>query len=120
MLFLQGKRPLLVDELMLYNVVPSVCNNYECMMWNFEERELCVERGIELYKLKRVYDELRGRVVVGVNYFDSIFMNDLPDEKTYYLALNENTKRDEIIITYGDMMYNAVSYTHLDVYKRQI
>ena len=39
MLFLQGKRPLVVNELMLSNDVPSVCNNYESMMWCYEERE---------------------------------------------------------------------------------
>ena len=74
-----------------------------------EERDLCVEKEIELYKLKRDYDELRERVV-GVNYFENIFVNDkdLPDEKTNYMALNDNTKRDEIIITYGDMMYNGI------------
>ena len=52
MLFLQGKRPLLVDELlMLYNAVPSVYNNGENVMWYYEERELCIEREIEVYKL---------------------------------------------------------------------
>ena len=51
MLFLQGKRPLVVDELvMLYNVVPSVYNNYENVMWYCEERDLCVEKEIEWYK----------------------------------------------------------------------
>ena len=53
----RGKRPLLVDELlMLYNVVPSVYSNYESVMWFYEERELCIEREIEVYKLKRSYD----------------------------------------------------------------
>ena len=53
-----------------FNVVPSVCNNYESVMWYCEERDLCVEREIEWYKLKRNYDELRERAVVG-NYFDN-------------------------------------------------
>ena len=68
-----------------------------------------MKREIELYKLKRNYDELRERVVVGVNYFDSIFINDndLPDEKTNYLTFN-NTNVDGTINTYGDMMYNGI------------
>ena len=91
---------------MLYNVVPSVRNNYESVMWYYEERELCVEEEIELYKLKRSYDELRERVV-GVNYFDNIFMNDndLPDEKTNYLTLTNNTDGDWTSLTYGDKIY---------------
>ena len=77
-------------------------------MWYYGERELCIEREIEWYKLKRDYDELRERVV-GVNYFDSIFINDndLPDEKTNYLTLNDDTDVDWTINTYGDMMYNG-------------
>ena len=77
MLLLEGKRPLLVEDLscfpFLYKLVPSVWNGVESVRWCYEERdldgELCVCREIELYKLKRDY--------------------------------------------------NAVSYTHLDVYKRQ-
>ena len=47
--------------------------------------------------------------VVGVNYFDNIFINDdLPDEKTNYLTLNNNTNVDWIIITYGDKIYNGI------------
>ena len=82
-----------------FNVVPSVRNNCESVMWCYEERELCIEREIELYELKRSYDELRERVV-GVNYFDNIFMNDndLPDEKTNYLTLNDDTDVDLSLI----------------------
>ena len=109
MLFLQGKRPLLVDEVvMLYNVVPSVHNNYENVMWYCEERELCVEREIELYTLKREYDELRERVVVGMNYFDNNYINDLPDETTNYLTLNDDTDVDWTINNYGNMMCNGI------------
>ena len=68
----------------------QVCNNCESIVWGYEERELCIEREIELYKLKRNYDELRKILEDGVkmnhikylpvereieNYFDNIFIN---------------------------------------------
>ena len=79
-------------------------------MWYCEERELGVEREIELYKLKRNYDELRERVVVGMNYFDNNYINDndLPDETTNYLTLNDDTDVDWTINTYGNMMHNGI------------
>ena len=108
-----------------YNVVPSVRNNYESVMWCYEQRELCIEREIELYKLKRNYNDLRELMMLeGVNinnikylpvererenYFDNIFINDndLPDaiveeyknDETTYLTLNNNTDVDWTILT---------------------
>ena len=78
-------------------------------MWYYEERE------IEVYKVKRNYDELRERVV-GVNYFDNNFINnnnDLSDvivkeyknEKTSCLTLTNNTDGDWTILTDGDKIY---------------
>ena len=96
------------------------------------ERELCIEREIELYKLKRNYNELRERLE-GVkinnikylpvereieNYFDTIFVNDndLPDviveeyknERIPYLTLTNNTDGDWTIITHVDKIYNGI------------
>ena len=79
MLCLQGKRPVLVEELncllMLYNVVPSVCNNdVEGMIWYCDERdisgELYVSKETELYSLKREYDEWEVRLGVCMNNND--------------------------------------------------
>ena len=42
----------------LYNVVPSVRNDCENVMWYYEERELYMEREIEVYELKRSYNYL--------------------------------------------------------------
>ena len=90
MLLLEGKRPLLMKDLnylpFLYKFVPSVWNN---VIWCYDERdldrELCVDKEIELYRLQRNYNELKE------------MLNDLK-----YLPVKI-----------------AVSYTHLDVYKRQ-
>ena len=83
MLCLQGKRPVLVEELncllMLYNVVPSVCNNdVESMIWYCDERELnrevYVEKVTELYNLNRKYDEWKESLKV---YLSNNDCNDL-------------------------------------------
>ena len=120
----------------LYNLVPSVWSERENVIWCYGEgdleRELCIEREIELYKLKRNYDELRKRLE-GVkinhikylpvereieNYFDDIFVNDndLPDvigeeyknDETTYLTLTNNTDGDWTIITYVDKFYERL------------
>ena len=100
-------------------------NGVESVRWCYDERdldgELCVAREIELYKLKRDYNELKEMLEVieindmkyllykieSENYFDDTCLNNnnLPyDEKITDLILNVTT----------------VSYTHLDVYKRQL
>ena len=76
---LKGKRPVLVEELscllMLYNVVPSVCNNdVESMIWYCDERELnrevYVEKVTELYNLNRKYGEWKESLKVYLNNND--------------------------------------------------
>ena len=70
MLLLKGKGPLLLEDMrslscypFLYEFVPSVWNGVESVRWCYDERdldgELCVDREIELYKLKRDYNELK-------------------------------------------------------------
>ena len=78
---------------------------------------LCVDKEIELYKLMRNYNELKERLndmkylpvkIASEDYFDNTCLNNnnlLYEEKITDLIMN---------ITDG-----AVSYTHLDVYKRQ-
>ena len=93
---------------------------------------MCIEREIELYKLKRNYDELRKRLE-GVkinnikylpvareieNYFDDVFINNkhLPDviveeyknDETNYLTLTNNTDGDWTIVTYVDKVYEIL------------
>ena len=89
----------------LNELVPSAWSERESEVWCYGEgdldRELCIEREIELYKLKRNYNELRERLE-GVNiikylpvereieeYFNNIFINDnnLPDVIVEELSL---------------------------------
>ena len=79
-----------------FNVaVPSAWSERENVIWCYGERdldrELCIDREIELYKLKRNYNELKEMLEV-------VKRNDMK-----YLPCRV-----------------AVSYTHLDVYKRQV
>ena len=97
-LLLKSKRPVLIEELscllMLYNVVPSVCNNnVESTIWYCDERELnrelYVEKVTELYNLDRKYDEWKESLKVYLNNND---YNDLT--KVINLIMNVFTDGD--------------------------
>ena len=70
MLLLKGKSPLLLEDMRslscspsFYELVPSVWDGVESVRWCYGEgdldRQLCVDREIELYKLKRNCNELK-------------------------------------------------------------
>ncbi len=113
MLCLQGESPVLIEELscslMLYNVVPSVCNNdVESMIWYCDERELnremYVENVTELYDLNRKYDEWKGSLEIYLNNND---YNDLI--KIINLIVNEFNGGDLTKIPNVDRFHEYLS-----------
>ena len=87
--------------------MPSAWDDRERVRWHYGERycerELYFDRMIEMFKLNRGYKELRERLQFErVNY-----------RKYYgYTVVVNDDYFDETTV-------DAVSYTHLDVYKRQ-
>ena len=75
--FLKGKSPVLVEDwsclFYLYNVIPSVWNDFISMRWCYDEREL------EVYNLKRDYGELAEVLEEYLNKNDLIFNTKVTD-----------------------------------------
>ena len=79
MLLFKGKSPLLLEDmrslscsLNFYELVPSVWDDRETVIWCYGERclerELCVEREIEIFKVNRNYGEFVERLRVEMVY----------------------------------------------------
>ena len=95
----------MLNNCLLYtSLVPSVWNDVESVIWCYDERdldgELCVDKEIELYKLKRNHNELKEMLndlkylpvkIESEDYFDHTCLNNnnLPyDEKLTDLIRN--------------------------------
>ena len=137
----RGKSPLQESDVYLnnflifsrhfYDLIPSVRNDSKSMNWCYDgerdlERELCVDREIELYKLKRDYNELKEMLGVieindmkylpvkieSENYFDDTCLNNnnnlTYDEKMTDLILNITTDGDWTEINNVDLVYDKI------------
>ena len=108
-LLLKGKRPLLMEDLsgfpFLFKLVPSVWNGVERVRWCYDERdldrELCVDKEIELYQLKRNYNEWKEMLEVCLNNNNLIY-----DEKITDPILNIITNGDCTEINNVDLVYD--------------
>ena len=93
----------------LNELVPSAWNERE---WHYGERDLdgevCVDREIELYKLKRNYNELRKRLE-GVK---------IKIDKIAYLTLTDNTNGDWTKLTNIEQVYEPIKGIMNDIEVR--
>ena len=84
------------------------------------EGELCVDREIELYKLKRNYEELKEMLgVVKINDMKYLPVN-IEIENCFDDTCLNNNNLPSVVMNEKITDLISVSYTHLDVYKRQV
>ena len=133
MLLWKGKSPLLLEDMRslscspkFYELVPSVWDGRESVIWCYSERdldrELCIDREIELFQLKRNYKELKERLELKEiddiqylpckiemdNYFDDVIDIVEYNEKITYLVLTRITDGDRTKSTNVDRFYELI------------